>query len=375
MLSKKKTGVTITDVARLAGVSTATAGRVLGDYGYSSREKREKVLSAAQALGYRPNLLARSLITGRTKTIGVVAGDIQSPFYASILRGISNVAERNDFGLIITNSDENIEHEIRSVRLLLEKQVDGMIVSPCDPEGGEHLVSVVAAGIPIVQIDRQVHSLGADFVGVDNKQGAHDAVARLLAQGHRRIGMIGELGYGDWSIEEFFALASAPSYASDSLYPSWQRLHGYVEAHREAGVPLDPMLIGRSRSYSAQGAQHQAQMLLSNKSRPTALFTADGLMTEGTMAAVAESDLALPDDLSVICFDDLDWMGFVRPRLDAVAQPRGAMGEAAAQLLLDRIAGNDEPEKRIVMRTRQIVRGSVAPPRALPGQAVSVTGQ
>jgi LacI family transcriptional regulator len=115
-------------------------------------------------------------------------------------------------------------------------------------------------------------------------------------------------------------------------------------------------------------------MLLSSKDRPTALFTADGLMTEGTMAAVAESGLALPDDLSVICFDDLDWMGFVRPGLDAVAQPRGAMGEAAAQLLLDRIAGDDEPAKRIIMHTRQITRGSVTPPRALPGHAASVTG-
>ena len=116
----------IADVARAAGVSTATAGRVLGGYGYTSDDKKENVLKAAQALGYRPNALARSLITGKTRTLGVVAGDIQNPFYASVLRGISNVAEANGFGLLITNSDELQSREVHSVELLAQKQVDAV---------------------------------------------------------------------------------------------------------------------------------------------------------------------------------------------------------------------------------------------------------
>ncbi|RDE08888.1 LacI family DNA-binding transcriptional regulator [Pelagibacterium lacus] len=357
-MSKRKSGATIADVARLAGVSTATAGRVLGDYGYSSGEKREKVLAAAKSLGYRPNLLARSLITGRTRTIGVVAGDIQSPFYASILRGISDVAERHGIGLIITNSDENLDHEVRSVQLLLEKQVDGMILSPCRPDGGEHLNSALALGIPIVQIDRQVTDLEADFVGVDNRAGAREAIARLLHLGHRRIGMIGELEHPEWTIADFVAQTAAGHMASEALFPSWQRLHGYIEAHMEAGLAVDPLLVRQAGSYSAEAAERQIQILLSAE-RPTAIFTADGLMTAGTMAALGAARISIPAELSIICFDDLDWMGFTQPGIDAVVQPRGAMGEAAAQLLLDRIGGKSEPARRIILGTRIISRGSV----------------
>mgnify|MGYP003134567717 CR=1 FL=1 len=360
-MSSRRTGATIADVAKLAGVSTATAGRVLGDYGYSSGEKREKVLIAAKQLGYRPNLLARGLITGRTKTIGVVAGDIQSPFYASIIRGISDVAERNGIGLIITNSDENLAHEMRSVRLLMEKQVDGVILSPCEPQGGEHLEALIDTGIPIVQIDRQVENLAADFVGTDNRAGAREAVARLLDLGHRRIGMVGELEHATWTIERFIGAVTNQAVASEKLYPSWQRLHGFIEAHLAAGVEINPRMVRQAGTYAADAAERQTQLLLAGD-RPTAIFTADGVMTAGTMAAISASQLNLPSDLSIICFDDLEWMNFLRPGIDAVAQPRGAMGEAAAQLLLDRIEGSGGPPQRIIMAPRLLLRGSVAPP-------------
>ena len=358
----KKSGATIADVAKLAGVSTATAGRVLGDYGYSSGEKREKVLTAAKSLGYRPNLVARGLITGRSRTIGVVAGDIQSAFYASIIRGISDVAERNEIGLIITNSDENVSHEMRSVRLLIEKQVDGVILSPCAPEGGRHLDELIDAGIPIVQIDRQVENLTADFVGIDNRSGARDAVKRLIDLGHTQIGMVGELVHTTWTIERFITAVADRSVSSEMLYPSWQRLHGFIEAHLSMGLKVNPRLIRQVGSYATDAAERQMQLLLAGGDRPTAVFTADGVMTAGAMAAIGASRLRLPDDLSIICFDDLDWMSFLQPGIDAVAQPRGAMGEAAAQLLLDRIDGSDIAPQQIIMASRLLPRGSVAPP-------------
>lgn len=153
-----------------AGVSTATAGRVLGGYGYTSEEIRDKVKKSADMLGYRPNLLARSLITGRSKTIGVVAGDMQSPFYASILRGISDVVRARGFGLIVTNSDESIDRELEAVDLLREKQADGIIIAPCDILKAQHLHDVVASGCPVVQIDRRVKGLKADLVTVNGRQ-------------------------------------------------------------------------------------------------------------------------------------------------------------------------------------------------------------
>lgn len=360
--ARRKAGSTIADVARLAGVSTATAGRVLGGYGYSSVVKKDKVLAAAKELGYRPNLLARSLITGRTKTIGVVAGDIQSPFYSTILRGISDVAESRGIGVLITNSDESREREVKSVRILLEKQVDGLILSPCSLSGGEHLDAVVASNTPVVQIDRQARGLKGDFVGVSNRASAREAISRLLALGHRRIGVVGELRHSRISIAKFVERLCDQIIDTSLLDPSWQRLHGYIDAHQEAGVPVDAELVRPADSYSVEAAAIQANSLLSQRNRPTALFTTDGLMTAGVMAAISSAGIMIPRDLSLICFDDLDWMAFMPPGIDAIAQPRGAMGEAAARMLLDRIEGKDMPFRRLIMSPHLVERGSAAAP-------------
>src|SRR3954453_11885621 len=146
--------ITITQVAAEAGVSTATAGRVLGGYGCASDDVSARVRDAAKKLGYKPNTLARSLATGRSQTIGVVAADIDNAFYARVLRGIGDVARSQGFGVILTNSDENLEREQEAVQLLLEKRVDGLILAPCEVQGSAHLHSLIAGGCPMVQIDR-----------------------------------------------------------------------------------------------------------------------------------------------------------------------------------------------------------------------------
>ncbi len=351
---------TITDVARLAGVSTATAGRVLGGYGYSSSEKREKVLKAAEELGYRPNQLARSLITGRTRTIGFVAGDIQSPFYAKILRGVSDVAGDRDFGLLITNSDETVAEEMHAVRLLHEKQVDGMVVSPCDTLGADHL-RAAAEAMPLVLIDREVAGLDVDTVGVDNVGAARGGVARLIAAGHRRIGMVAELlaGQPDGIAAFLDAVRGGTRPDPVALYPSWQRLLGYIDAHDAAGIAVDPGLIAQVGSYSAEAAEPQVLRLLDAPERPTALFTADGVMTAATMAAIGARGLSIPQDISLVGFDDLDWMSFVSPGIDAVAQPRRQLGKAAANMLIERIEGLEVAPRRLKLAARQVQRGSV----------------
>jgi len=355
---------TITDVARRAGVSTATAGRVLGSYGYSSAEMKARVQDAAEALGYSPNQLARSLITGRTRTIGFVAGDIQSPFYAKILRGISDAADLAGFGLLITNSDETIEREINAIRLLREKQVDGMIVSPCDTEQSPHLREVAAA-TPLVLIDRQVRGLDVDCVGVDNVGSVEACITSLIGLGHRRIGMIAELQSPcpDGVAAFVSMLCSDPGTDVATLYPSWQRLAGYVRAHVAAGVSVDLSLVAQVGNYSRDEAEQQARAMLARPDRPSALLTADGLMTEGTMRAIIARKMRVPDDLSLVGFDDLDWMGFLQPGIDAIAQPRRLMGEWAMKLLLQRMDEPDLPARRIMLRTRQLSRGSVEAPK------------
>lgn len=352
---------TIADVARAAGVSTATAGRVLGGYGYTSGEKKEQVLKAAQALGYRPNALARSLITGKTRTLGVVAGDIQNPFYASVLRGISNVAEANGFGLLITNSDENQIQEIRSVELLAQKQVDGLIVTPSDTRKARHLHNLRAMGVPLVLIDRAVAGLTVDRVATDNIAAAERAVRRLIAAGHRRISIVAELVEEDeGGLDAVVARAAAGQPVdSETLYPSWQRLLGYIRAHLIEGLPVDPLLIVRAGSYSADAAELGTAALLRQPAPPTALFTSDGTMSEGAMRAITGLQLRIPQDLSLICFDDLDWMSFLHTGITTVSQPRLAMGEEAARMLLERIRGETYPARTVLMPADLIERGSV----------------
>ncbi|TPW28943.1 LacI family DNA-binding transcriptional regulator [Pararhizobium mangrovi] len=354
--------VTIADVAQAAGVSTATAGRVLGSYGYAAKSTRDQVTAVARKLGYRPNGLARSLITGETRTIGVVAGDIRTQFYASILRGISDVADEHGFGLLITNSDERLDHEMRALDLLMEKQVDGLIVSPCDTRKARHLHRISETQLPIVLIDRAVEGLAVDQVTALNAEGAEAAVGELIRAGHTRIGVVAELLEPEpGGIERFIEDAHAGLVrTAKSMYPSWQRLLGYINAHRAAGLAIDSSLIRPAGSYSSEAAHREARDLLSHAERPSALFTTDGTMSEGVMRAIAEAGLVIPRDVSLVGFDDLDWMAFTPPGISAISQPRYAMGAAAARMLLDRVAGSTAPTSGLTMTPEFIKRGSIA---------------
>ena len=256
LANKKFKKVTITEVAKLAGVSTATVGRVLGDYGYASEDIRQKVQRSAKRLGYRPNQLARSLITGETKTIGVVAGDIQSPFYSSVMRGNSDETRAAGFGVIVTNSDEIIAREHEAISLLIEKRVDGLIVAPCDMEDARHLRRAVKDALPIVQIDRVVRGLDAASVTVDNRDAARRAVASLIAAGHRRIGILAELvDHNRASIQDMISDVRRGVVDVRAKFPSWSRFLGYEDAHEEAGLSIDFDLVARVGIYSLEQAE------------------------------------------------------------------------------------------------------------------------
>jgi LacI family transcriptional regulator len=338
----------------------------LGSYGYSSEVIRDRVNQAAEALGYRPNRLARGLITGKTQTIGVVAGDISSDFYASAMRGIADVARAAGFGAILTNSDESLDLEREAVQLLLEKQVDGLIVSPCDLVESPHLLAALTAQCRVVQIDRVVGGLPADSVTVDNRAAAKDCVSRLFSAGHTSIAFVAELessGFGD--VAQFVAAVTAGDVDPQSLYPSWQRLLGYLEAHQDSGIEPDMDLVIRVGAYSV-GAAKSAVLDLLNRDparRPTALFTGDGKMSTGAMAAISSLGLTVPDDLSLVCFDDLDWMSFVGDGITTVVQPVHQMGTMAAELLLSRIAGDDSEFRHLVLPAQIAERGSIGPAR------------
>ncbi len=308
-----------------------TASRVLSGAGYSSGEAREAVRRAADELGYRPNTIARALVQGATRTVGLVVGDVENPFFATLARVIADALEERGYTLLLTNSDEDPTREGRLVDALLGRQVDGLIVAP-SAGAGRHLAAAVAGGVALVQVDRAVRGLAADVVLVDNAHGAEVAVSHLAALGHQRIACVTDpVGLGS----------------------SRERVAGYRTAIAAHG--LEPFI------FEAAGVTQHAGLAASRHAlaaRPTALFTASNLMTLGAMRAIREAALAIPADVALIGFDDLDWTTLVDPPLTVVAQPVAEVGRVAAELLLERLTGDTKPPRRVRLRTSLVVRHS-----------------
>jgi len=180
----------LNDVARRAGVSRATAARALGGYGAVSEAARARVLAAAEELDYRPNSIARRLVTGRSRTVGFVVADIGNPFFAQALRGASDIAQAAGFEIVIANTDEDARREQSALRLMGENRLDGIVVAPADMENARAIRRFMATNTPVVLIDRALRGVQADAVLVDNVAAARIGVEHLIAQGHRRIGLI-----------------------------------------------------------------------------------------------------------------------------------------------------------------------------------------
>lgn len=350
---------TVADVAQSAQVSVATAGRALGGYGYVGEETKARVKAAADRLGYTPNVVARSMRSGGTRSIGFVGSDISNPFFAEAMRGICDVADSHGYETILTNSDERADRERLAVRTLLEKQIDGMIVVPASVTDITHLLAARDQGVPVVLLDRTPPGAAFDSVTVDNEQAALEAVAHLAQLGHRRIGLLATVNPSEQPDVTTSRLEGATVRGVGR--PSVDRVRGYLRALNKFGVRATLRLM----RYSPPGADainQQANLLLATAPRPTAVFTADNAATRGLFLAVRRLELHIPNDLSIIGFDDLDWTVMVDPPLSVVAQSPLGMGRAAAERLFARIDGNNGPADRVVLPTELRLRASTAPP-------------
>src|SRR5829696_555522 len=219
--------VTVQDVAQWAGVSKATAARVLGRYGTTSSAVKEKVLAVAKELGYQANELARSMTTGRSGTIGVIVGDIENPYFGLAVRGISDAASAAGFDVILANSGEEIEKERDAVRVLTGKRVDGLIVTPACASEARHLQEVHRSGRPLVLLDRGVQGLQVDMVVCDDKDAASAATQLLIEAGHRRIAYISAIDSDD------------PVYKGRhqiDVSTVMERIDGFLDASQQAGI-------------------------------------------------------------------------------------------------------------------------------------------
>ncbi|MEU2213083.1 LacI family DNA-binding transcriptional regulator [Streptomyces hygroscopicus] len=351
----------IVEVARAAGVSTATAGRVLGGYGQSSAASRVKVEEAARRLGYRPNGLARSLIQGSTQTIGVIVTDIGNSFFAQAVRGIADVVRAGGFEMLLANTDSDPDAEQRAIQVMWEKRADGVIIAPEGPDSAERLRTLVGGGLPVVLLDRPLTALPqVDQVLVNNTACARSAVNHLTGLGHRRIAVVSEAS-GDFS-----RLLAHPA-AGDGERPSAARLAGYLSALQRAGIRPDPDLAVHS-PYDRAAAERATARLLRRDPSVTALFCTDNILTSGALAAVQRSGRACPEEISLVGFDDQDWTTLVRPQLTVVRQPHRELGAAAAEQLLARLHARrtgdgpaDDEAVHLRLQAKLIRRASTAP--------------
>jgi LacI family transcriptional regulator len=327
---------TISDVARRAGVSPATVSRVIQGAKNVNPDTRERVQGAIEELGFVPSAVARSLRSKRTRSLALIVSDVTNTFWTTVARGVEDVAQRHGYSVLLCNSDENLAKQDQYLDFLIGQQVDGVIIAPFDADS-RHLDKLRRRKIPTVIVDRRVDGWDMDSVGSDSLSGARALVQHLIGLDHRCIAVI-----------------SGPAITSTAE----DRVAGYCMALAEAGIPLDPRLIKRGEYRNATGKDFTHE-LLDDGLEPTAIFAANNLIAMGVIDAVEERGLQIPQDLALVCFDDLPNASHLFPFLTVVAQPVYDLGMNAAQLLLSRLESQVPLQPRqVVLPVRLIVRHS-----------------
>ena len=331
---------TLKDVAERAGVSLSTTSRAFTGEGYAAAPVRERVLAAAAELGYVPHAMARSLRTHDSHTVGVVISDLRNPFYADLAAGAADAARTAGLTVLLADSQGSVEAELEAARAFVAARVTGVVLTPLSAEVTSYLMR---QNVAVVETDRQFWPADCDSVVVDNSGAARRMTDHLIALGHRRIALV--IDETTWTTGE-------------------ERYAGYRAALQDAGVDHDPRLVVTA-GWSADEARAAVVDLLARRQRPTAVFAANNLLAEGVWRAVADLRLQVPRDVSIVAFDESQWMTMVSPGVTAVAQDAVAMGEAAVQLLLTRQQGRGGPGETTTLSAEIHPRGSMGPPSTI----------
>jgi len=326
--------ITRNDVAKLAGVSTATVSYVINNGPRPvSEETRQKVLAAIDELGYQPSEIARSLKTKRTTTIGVVVSDILNPILSAIAKSIEDTILPMGYNMILCNSDENPERELTFLRMLVSKQVDGILLLPTGENIDYIINQIIKKNKAIVLMDRNIEVLASDSILFDNVSGAYQATKHLIELGHKRIGFIG---------------------LPCNLTPGCERKEGYEKAHKEAGIPIDSELVLEG-SFKATEGHRLVEMLMNKKHPPSALLVSSNRLLEGVLQYVKEDHLSIPEDLALIVFDDVHHFSYFTPSITAVDCDKELFGREAALLLRARITNDVSNGSQVIRIPCQLV--------------------
>ncbi|WP_448664717.1 LacI family DNA-binding transcriptional regulator [Sphingomonas sp. CJ20] len=328
---------TIIEVAAAAGVSTATVSRVLSQPERVAERTRRRVLEVVEALGYRPNVAARSLRTARAGKILLTVPDISNPFFASVIRGAEEAARDAGYAVVVGDTRHDTQVEEQYAEMLSRREVDGLVfLGHRLPASLTPLLARLGAAAPIVNGCEYSPDIGVPSVHIDNATASSDAMEHLIALGHRDIGII-----------------TGPPISPISR----DRLAGAIRAAERSG--LERRLHVRAGDYSARSAVEQARHLLDGK--VTALFCFSDEMAFGAISAIGDAGLSCPGDISVIGFDDLPIARYFHPALTTIAQPKGLIGRRAVELLADILRGAESPARQVTLGHELVVRNSTAP--------------
>jgi LacI family transcriptional regulator len=336
--------VHLRDVASRADVSTATTSRVLSGKGFVSDKLRERVLAAVKELNYTPNGLARSMSLRETRTLGLVVSDVTNPFFTTVARGVEDICQEQGYSVVLCNTDGKPEKERAYLAMLHEKRVDGLLLSSTGA-AAEQLRDILAAGIKVVLIDRAIPGVDSICVGVENFDGMYRGTQYLLSLGHRHIGLI--VGGPD-------------------VPTSKERLDGYLAAMAESNTEIDPALIVDGH-FSEEGGRTAGRQLYQRAVPPTAIISCNNLMTSGLLFALHDIGRRVPDDVSVLGFDDLPIFSLLDHPLTVIAQPTYELGRRAGEVLLEQIQKGkvERQAENIRLPIQLVIRDSCRPVKIL----------
>jgi LacI family transcriptional regulator len=337
--------ITIEEVAIKAGTSKSTVSRVLNGSAGVREDLAISVKKAVEELGYRPNQVARSLSTRVTFTIGLMINDIFNPFYSAVAKGVEDYAFSKGYSVVLFNTDENEDRELVALKTILDKAVDGIIVAPTGANKAA-FHKLLLAGVEIIQVDRRLPNLDASAILIENEAGTLEATKHLIGLGHQNIAFI------------TFDLA---------LPTLLEREQGYCKAMAAANLEIKNHIFKIPFNIVAKQLDTSLKIahLLNNANPPTGLVTVNNRIGLAVLRAIRDLGLKMPDDVSVVVFDDLEFFPLHTPSISAIAQPAYTMGRKAAELLITQLTkGKTEPNQTIMYRPHLLVRQSSGPPRS-----------
>jgi LacI family transcriptional regulator len=340
LMENKKSVKNIRELAAILNLSVTTVSRVLNgkaDNYRISPVTSKRVMDTAREVNYLPNKIARGLKLERTDTLGLIIPDVANPFFASIAKTIELEARKNGYSLILCDSLDDVDAEVELIQLLAGRKVDGIIIAPVGL-GKSHIVEIQQAGIPLVVVDRYFPGTNIPFITSDNYKGAFKAVEHIISHGHKAIACIQGIR---------------------GISANTERVKGYEDALVKHHIPVDHSLIVGD-DFGEENGYIQTRVLLNRKNKPTAIFALSNLISLGVIRALTETGLSIPDDISLVSFDEQPYSAYLASPMTTIEQRREEIAKMAVNILIGLIRKDKIQENiNIMLEPRLIIRNSV----------------